>query len=55
MSFDAYDSLVTRKEGIQVSFEDWDVMLFMAMCDWKHWDVKLYGDVILSMVRDEMV
>lgn len=54
MSFDSYYGFVARSG----SFENCDVKPYMAMCHLlglKYYDVKLYDDVVLSMVRIEMV
>ena len=56
--FDAYDGLVARRVKVKVSCENCDVKPFMSMCDlwdWEYRYVKLYGDVVLIMVRIEMV
>ena len=56
--FDAYDGLVARRVKVKVSFEISDVKPFMAMYElwgWKYCNEKLYGDVVLIMVRIEMV
>ena len=58
VSFDAYDGFVARRVDVKVSFDDYDVMSFIPRYDlWglKYYDVKLYGDVVLSMVRVKMV
>ena len=49
---------MARRVDVKVSFEDCDVMPFMVMYDlwdWKYYNVKLYGDVVLIMVRVKMV
>ena len=54
LSFDAYYGFTARRLDVKVSLEDSDMMPFMAMCDlcdWKYCDVKLYGDIVLIMVR----
>ena len=58
MKFHSYYSFVDRRVDVKVSFEDCDVMPFMVMYDlwdWKYYNVKLYGDVVLIMVRVKMV
>ena len=52
--FWCYDGFVARRIDMKVSFENFDVKTFMAMCDFwglKYCDEKLYGDVVLRIVR----
>ena len=56
--FWAYYSFVARRVELKVSFEDCDVMSFVAksiLYDWKYYDAKLYSDVVLSIVRVQKV
>ena len=51
---DAYDSFEARRVDLKVSFENCGVKPFMAMCDlrdWKYCDEKIYGGIVLSIVR----
>ena len=43
---------------MKVSSENYDMNPFMGICDlrgWKYFDVKLYGDLFLSLVRIIMI
>ena len=52
--FWCYDGFVAKRVEMKLSFEIWDVMPFMDRCElwgWECCDEKLYGDVVLSIVR----
>ena len=52
------DSFVARRVDMNVIYKNCDVMPFMARCDvwdWKCCDDKLYGGVVLRMVRIIMI
>ena len=52
--FDAYDDFVARRINVKVISENCDVKPFTTTCNlWelRCYDKKLYGEVVLSMVR----
>ena len=52
--FGCYDGFESRREDMKVSFKNCDMMPFMAkrdLWDLKFYDEKLYGCIVLSVVR----
>ena len=48
------DAYVIFMANVKVCFEDCDVMMFIAMCDlldWEYYYVKLFCDVVPSIIR----
>ena len=56
--FWCYDGFVARLVEVKVSFENGNLIPFMARCelwDWKCYDEKFCADVVLSIVRMIMI